>query len=57
MTTFAYKSLDNDNKVSILCFVIGIVLTIVAPFIILRLKPTTETETDVSFKFGLMERS
>ena len=57
MTTFAYKSLDNDNNVSILCFVIGIILTIVAPFIILRLRPTTESETDVSFKFGLMKSS
>ena len=57
MTAFAYKSLSKDNKISILCFVIGILLTIVAPFIILRLRPTTETETDISFKFGLMESS
>ena len=57
MTAFAYKSLDKDNKISIICFVIGILLTIVAPFIILRLRPTTESETDISFKFGLMESS
>ena len=58
MTIYGSKIFgSNGVKTSVISFVVVIVLSLIVPFTILRIKPTTETENDISFKFGLQKYS
>lgn len=54
VTTIGYKCIDeNDNKNGIIVFIVSILLILILPFIILRLKPSKQNNTDINFKLDL----
>lgn len=56
--TFGTPLFENKgNKVVIVSFVVGLLLVLVLPFTILRINPISETENDISFKFGFSKSS
>ena len=48
---------NNGNKVVIISFIVGLLLVLVLPFTLLRINPISETENDISFKFGFSKSS
>ena len=58
ITTYGSKVFsDNGDKIAIGSFIASILLTLVLPFVILRLVPTNETENDINFKFSFNKSS
>jgi hypothetical protein len=58
ITSFGYKSFDpSNNKIAIGAFILTILLSLILPFIILRIKPTNEEQNNISFKFGFSNNS
>ena len=58
ITTYGSKVFsENGEKIAIGSFIASILLTLVLPFVILRLIPTTETENDINFKFSFNKSS
>ena len=58
ITTYGSKVFsDNGDKIAIGAFVASILLTLILPFVILRIVPTSETENDINFKFSFNKSS
>tara|TARA_Y100000991_G_scaffold206516_1_gene183733 strand:+ start:744 stop:1412 length:669 start_codon:yes stop_codon:yes gene_type:complete len=58
ITTYGTKVFsENGDKIAIGFFIGSILLTLILPFVILRLIPTKETENDINFKFSFNKSS
>lgn len=58
ITTYGTKVFsENGDKIILGGFIVSILLTLILPFVILRLIPTNETENDINFKFSFNKSS